>query len=145
MSIHKRRYIRFSLDIPAFVPDEDGIEQEIMFREISVGGCLAELAESYAKQDEIRFELTLPNNNRIPILGKPLYYSANQGVGIRFHDVSQFEQELVASIITEILNNEGLPLMVNPFKQPPQVFSDIEPIVSEPPPQFNADGIPSSL
>ena len=144
MSIHKRRYIRFSLDIPALVSDEHGVEHEIMFREISVGGCLAELAETYAKYDEIRFELTLPNNNRVPILGKPLYYSANQGIGIRFHDVSQFEQELVASIISEILEHEGLPLMVNPFKQPPQVFADVEPIVSEPQ-EFNSGGIPSSL
>jgi hypothetical protein len=124
MSIEKRQYIRFSLDISGFRQADTGEEVEIVINQISVGGCLAEWDETIFTGDEFRMELALPNKNRLPLLGKAIYRFSGKGIGIKFQDITPFEQELLASIITERLENEGLPVMVDPFVQPPKYFDE---------------------
>lgn len=127
MSIEKRQYIRFSLDIPAYRQTDCGEEGEVIIKQISVGGCLAEWDETIFTGDEFRLELTLPNKNRLPLLSKAIYRFNGKGVGIKFYDICQFEQELLASIITERLENEGLPVLVDPFTQPPKFIDEDTP------------------
>lgn len=120
MSIEKRRFIRFALDIPAFRYAEDGSVSNLMIKQISVGGCFVDSEESIFEGDEIRLEIPLPNKNRLPVICKAIYRFSGKGFGMKFHDVSQFEQELIASIITNSLESEGLPVLVDPFTQPPR-------------------------
>ena len=123
MSIEKRRFIRFSLDIPAYQFNKNDEPVKIMVRQISIGGCLAELDENILIGEEFRLEFTLPNKNRLPLYGKAVYHFGSKGVGVQFLNISRFEQELVGNIISEQIENEGLPLLVDPFLQPPEFFS----------------------
>lgn len=118
MSIEKRRYIRFSLDVPAIRFTKYGEAVEIMLSQISVGGCFAEWEESILVGDEFRMLIQLPNGNWLPLNCKALYRFADNGIGIKFTDITQFEQELVSKIISRNLELQGLPLQVDPFGVP---------------------------
>lgn len=120
MTIQKRRFIRFSLDIPITRFTANGKPIQTFMRQVSVGGCLADWEETLFAGDEFRIEMDLPNRNKLPIMCKAIYRFNGKGIGVKFHDVSQFEQELIAQIISDHLENEGLPVMVDPFTMPPQ-------------------------
>ena len=120
MSIENRRFIRFSLDIPVTRFTENGRPIPTYIRQISVGGCMTDWEEDVYAGDEFRIEMQLPNKNRLPLMCKAIYRYTGKGIGIKFQDVSQFEQELIAQIISENLENEGLPVLVDPFTQPPK-------------------------
>ena len=120
MSIENRRFIRFSLDIPVTRFTENGRPIPTYIRQISVGGCMTDWEEDVYAGDEFRIEMQLPNKNRLPLMCKAIYRYSGKGIGIKFQDVSQFEQELIAQIISENLENEGLPVLVDPFTQPPK-------------------------
>lgn len=123
MGIEKRRFVRFSLDVPAVRYYDDGKSVNASLRQISVGGCMIEWNDDIKVDDVIRLELTLPNRNRLPVTAKVLYKAGSEGFGMRFLDICQFEQELVAKIISHTLEAEGLPLTVDPFVQPPTFIS----------------------
>lgn len=130
MSIEKRRFIRFSLDIPAKRYAEKGEVVETMVQQISVGGCMLGHEEPIFPGDEFRMELTLPNKNRLPVTCKAIYKFEGRGIGIKFHEICQFEQELLAEVISSNLEKEGLPLLVDPFTQPPMFINYDEQIHS---------------
>lgn len=119
MSIEKRRFIRFSLDIPALRYKKNGDAIKSIVRDVSLGGCLMDWDENIFPGQEFRIELELPNKNRLPLLCKVLYKSANRGIGVKFIDVSQFEQELLGQIISQNLEEDGVSLAVDPFAMPP--------------------------
>jgi PilZ domain-containing protein len=118
MSIEKRRHIRFSLDIPAIRCTKYGEAFEIMLHQISIGGCLAEWDESVLVGEEFRLLLPLPNQNRLPLACKALYRFADNGIGVKFLNITQFEQELISKIISGNLETQGLPMQVDPFGVP---------------------------
>jgi hypothetical protein len=118
MPDYQRQHIRFSLDIPAVRYNNFGEKQETVLHQISIGGCLAEWDENVYTGDEFRLEIRLPNKNWLPLRCKTLYRFENNGIGIKFIDVTRFEQELIARIISNCLANEGLPMSVDPFAQP---------------------------
>lgn len=130
MSIEKRRFIRFSLDIPVKRYAEKGQTFETMIQQISVGGCMLGPDEPIFPGDEFRMEMTLPNGNRLPVACKAIYKFEGRGIGIKFHDICQFEQELLAEVISQNLEKEGLPLLVDPFAQPPMYINKDEQILS---------------
>lgn len=119
MSILQRQHIRFSLDIPAVRYTKFGERVETVLQQISIGGCLAEWDENIFTGEEFRLEIQLPNRNWLPLMCKALYRFENNGIGARFLEISKFEQELIARIISNSLAIEGLPLQVDPFSQPP--------------------------
>lgn len=123
MSISQRQHIRFSLDIPAVRYTKFGEKVETLLNQISIGGCLAEWDESIYTGDEFRLEIQLPNKNWLPLKCKVLYKFENNGIGIKFLEISRFEQELIAKIISNSLAQEGLPMQVDPFGSPPK-FAD---------------------
>jgi Tfp pilus assembly protein PilZ len=130
MSIEKRRFIRFSLDIPITIITENGVNVPTYMRQVSIGGCLTDWEDNIFAGDQFRIEMQLPNKNKLPIAGKVIYRFAGKGIGITFTEITQFEQELIAQVISENLENEGLPVLVDPFTQPPkfvkQIADDVE-------------------
>ncbi len=118
MGIEQRRHIRFSLDIPAIRYTRYGEAMETMISQISIGGCLAEWDENVYVGDEFRLLIGLPNKNFLPLSCKAMYKFADNGIGTKFIDISQFEQELLAKIISHTLEKQGLPLQVDPFALP---------------------------
>ncbi len=132
MSIEQRQHIRFSLDIPAVRFTKYGEAVETTLGQISIGGCLAEWDDSIFVGDEFRVLVRLPNKNFLPLTCKALYRFVDNGIGARFLNITQFEQELVTKIISQNLEEQGLPLQVNPFAHPknfnkiskPQIFDE---------------------
>jgi hypothetical protein len=120
---YQRQHIRFSLDIPAVRYTKFGEKVETLLQQISIGGCLAEWDENIFTGDEFRLEIQLPNRNWLPLKCKALYRFENNGIGIKFLDITRFEQELISRIISNSLAQEGLPMQVDPFSQP-QKFTD---------------------
>lgn len=130
MSIEKRRHIRFSLDIPAVRYSKYGEAMEILLHQISIGGCLAEWEENILVGEEFRLLIRLPNQNWLPLACKALYKFADNGIGVKFLNITQFEQELVSKIISENLETQGLPMQVDPFGAP-RKFAKTKPSVTD--------------
>ena len=124
MSINQRQHIRFSLDIPAFIFTKFGEKQETLLQQISIGGCFTGWEENIYIGDEFRMEIELPNKNYLPLTCKALYRFDHTGIGIRFTDICEFEQELISKIIAGKLDREGVPLQVDPFTLPPSFIGD---------------------
>lgn len=124
MSINQRRHIRFSLDIPAFIHSKFGESQETRLEQISIGGCFTGWEENIYVGDEFRMEIQLPNGNYLPLQCRALYRFDHTGIGVKFIDICQFEQELISEIIANKLETEGVPLQVDPFKLPPTFVGD---------------------
>ena len=119
MSLEHRQFIRFSLDIPAIRFSRYGEAVETILHQISIGGCLAEWDENVLIGDEFRILIRLPNQNFLPLACKALYRFTDNGIGVRFVEITEFEQELVSQIIAQTLTDEGLPLQINVFGLPP--------------------------
>ncbi len=131
MLISQRQHIRFSLDIPAVRYTKFGEKIETMLNQISIGGCLAEWDENVYTGDEFRLEIQLPNKNWLPLKCKVLYKFENNGVGVTFLDITRFEQELIAKIITNNVAKEGLPMQVDPFAPPPKFIESKAPRLTD--------------
>jgi hypothetical protein len=119
MSINQRQHIRFSLDIPAIICSKWGEKRETRLQQISIGGCFTDWDENILIGDEFRLEIELPNKNYLPLRCKALYRFEDTGIGARFLDICKFEQDLLASVIAHKLDQEGVPLNVDPFTVPP--------------------------
>jgi PilZ domain len=131
MGIEQRRHIRFSMDIPATRYTKYGEAVETVISQISIGGCLAEWDESVYIGDEFRLLLQLPDKNFLPLTCKALYKFPDNGIGTKFLDITQFEQELLAKIISQTLEDQGLPLQVDPFALPRKSVSVDVPRLSD--------------
>ena len=127
MSINQRKHIRFSLDIPATLVTKYGEKQETLLQQISIGGCFTACEENIYAGDEFRLEIQLPNMNRLPLKCKAIYRFEDTGIGVKFLDISQFEQELVSRIISNRMEREGLPVHVSPLSNPSKIAEDKEP------------------
>ena len=118
MSTSQRKHTRFSLGIPATIVSKFGERQETSLQQISVGGCFTDWEENLYAGDEFRLEIELPNKNNLPLRCRAVYRVENAGIGVKFVDITQFEQELVSKIISHRLVLEGLPIEVDPFQAP---------------------------
>lgn len=124
MSISQRQHIRFSLDIPAIIYTKFAEKQETRLEQISIGGCFTGWEENIYVGDEFRMEIELPNKNYLPLHCKALYRFDHTGIGVRFIDICEFEQELISKIIAHKLATEGVPLQIDPFTLPPTFVGD---------------------
>ena len=131
MGIEQRRHIRFSLDIPVIRYTRYGEAIETIIYQISIGGCLAEWDDSVYVGDEFRMLLQLPNRNFLPLSCKAMYKFADNGIGAKFLDITQFEQELLAGIISHTLGKQGLPLQVDPFAMPKMPIQNRTPKITD--------------
>ena len=124
MSINQRQHIRFSLDIPAIICSKFGEKQETTLQQISIGGCFTGWEENIYIGDEFRMEIELPNRNYLPLNCRALYRFDHTGIGVKFIDICEFEQELISKIIANRLEIEGVPLQIDPFVVPPTFVGD---------------------
>ncbi len=131
MSIEHRQFIRFSLDIPAIRFTRYGEAVKTILHQISIGGCLAEWDENLLVGEELRLLIQLPTRNFLPLTGKILYRSTDNGIGVKFLDITQFEQELISQIISQNLEEQGLPLQINVFGLPP-TYKPPKPQITDP-------------
>jgi hypothetical protein len=115
------------MDVPAIRYTRYGEAVDTMISQISISGCLAEWDESVYVGDEFRLLIQLPNKNFLPLFCKAMYKFADNGIGTKFLNITQFEQELLATIISKTLENQGLLLQVDPFALPKK------PIIKETP------------
>lgn len=99
--------------------------------QISIGGCLLEPDEHIYVGDEIRLEIQLPNKNWLPLYCKVLYKMDDISIGAKFINVTRFEQELIAKIISYNLEKSGLPLQIDPFENPPKFRNSTEPRLTD--------------
>lgn len=95
-----------------------------MLQQISVGGCFTGWEENIFIGDEFRMEIGLPNGNLLPLQCKALYRFDHTGIGVKFLDITQFEMELISKIIAFRLEEEGVPLQIDPFNPPPVFVRD---------------------
>ena len=102
-----------------------------MLNQISIGGCLAEWDENVYVGEEFRLLVQLPNKNFLPLKGKALYRFADNGIGTKFLDITQFEQELLSRIISHNLEQQGLPLPIDPFAQPKDFIKNKFPTLTD--------------
>ena len=130
MSIEQRRHIRFSLDLPAIRYSKYGEATETVLNQISIGGCLMEWDDNVYIGDEFRLLVELPNKNYLPLMCKALYRFEDNGIGAKFLDITKFEQELITKIITRNLEQQGLPLQVDPFALPKKAALNQEPQIT---------------
>lgn len=121
MSVEQRRHVRFSLDIPAIRYTKFGEAVETLITQISLGGCLAEWDEKVYVGDEFRMLVQLPNKNYLPLVCKAIYKFPDNSIGTKFLDATLFEQELLAKIISSRLEEQGLPLPIDPFAPPGKI------------------------
>ena len=126
MSTEQRQHVRFSLDIPAIRYSKYGEASQILLSQISIGGCLTEWDENVYLGDEFRLLLQLPNKNFLPLTCKVLYKFEGNGVGAKFLAITRFEQELLSKIISQNLEQQGLPIHVDAFAQPKKLFDKNE-------------------
>lgn len=132
MPVEQRQHIRFSLDIPAIRHTKYGEAVETLINQISIGGCLIELDESIYVGDEFRLLIPLPNKNFLPLACKALYRASDNEVGAKFLDITRFEQELLAKVISQNLKKDGLPLQVDPFALPLKSKRNDQPQITDP-------------
>jgi hypothetical protein len=118
MSINQRKHVRFSLDIPAILISKYGEKQNTLLQQISIGGCFTDWEENIYAGDEFRLEIELPNKNRLPLSCKAVYRFEDTGIGVKFSNISEFEQELISKIIAHRMDAEGVPLSISPFEEP---------------------------
>ncbi len=68
--------------------------------------------------EEFRLLIQLPGKNFLPLTGKVLYRFTDYGIGVKFLDITQFEQELISQIIAQNLQEQGLPMQIDVFGLP---------------------------
>ena len=110
-----------------------GERRETLLQQISVGGCFTQWEENIYVGDEFRMEIPMPNGNRLPLKCKALYRFENSGIGVRFPDVSEFEQELISEIISDRMAKEQLPVFPDPLARPgSNAERTADPMVTDP-------------
>lgn len=124
MSLNQRQHIRFSLDIPAFAYLKFSEKQETRLEQISIGGCFMSWDADILIGDEFRLEIEMPNKNYLPLYSRAIYRFEHTGIGVKFIDICEFEQELISKIIAGRLEIEGVPLQIDPFTLPPSFVGD---------------------
>lgn len=115
--------MRLTLDIPATRFTPEGEKIPTVLYQISIGGCLIEWDESVQEGEEFRMEVQLPDKNWLPLSCKALYRFPDDGIGVQFQDITQFEQKLVATVMSDSLEQEGIPCEMDPFS-PPKSFAN---------------------
>lgn len=126
MAIEQRQHIRFSIDIPAVRYTKRGEKFDVELQQISLGGCLLHIEENIAAGEDFRMLIQLPNGNWLPLGCKAIYEIKETGIGVKFNDLTRFEQELLAAIISANLKQSGLPMQVDPFVQPSKTRTQID-------------------
>jgi PilZ domain len=136
VSSETRQYIRFSITLQARRQMLGDRITPVLIKQISIGGCMVEWDENAVIGEKLRIELLLPNGNWLPLIGKVLYRMPENGLGIKFQEITQFEQELLANLIQHQMEKRGMQYE-NPFALP-EVSNTGNNLVNEVKPKLGA-------
>lgn len=117
MSSDQRRFIRFPLILQARRHVENGETTPFVIREIGLGGCLTDWIEMSYVGEKGRIEILLQNGNWFPVTAKILYRIPGKHVGMKFLDMTLFEQEVIANLIVAVAEKQKMQIE-NPFAIP---------------------------
>lgn len=67
--------------------------------DLSLGGCYVESLAQVSVGEVVRFEIETPTGRRLPLRGEVVYHHPHLGFGVHFVNLSDLEQEMLASII----------------------------------------------
>jgi hypothetical protein len=121
MSENQRKYLRFPITLQARRNSSDGETFPFVIREIGLGGCLCDWIEMSYVGQKSRMEILLQNGNWFPVNVKILYRIPDRHVGMKFLDLTLFEQEVIASLITGVSEKQKVEIQ-NPFAEPPPLI-----------------------
>lgn len=108
MSTSQRQYTRFALDVEARVRTAAGERVEAAIADLSLGGCLFEGVWVEAAGERFGVEIRLPNGNWLP-LECVRVRCEDDAVAVQFTDVTLFQQDLLASVISHASRKAGIP------------------------------------
>ena len=92
---------------------------------------MVETEENIFVGEEFRLEVQLPNKNWLPLYCKVLYKTEEIGIGAKFLNITRFEQELLAKIISHSLEASNLPVQVSPLQNPTKIYQNKEPRITD--------------
>ncbi|HUF04884.1 MAG TPA: PilZ domain-containing protein [Aridibacter sp.] len=130
MSINQRRHNRLAVDLPVFRFTKDGERIDTLIYQISVGGCLIAWDDTVSQGEVFRMEIQLPNTNWLPLRCKTVYCFTEDAIGVKFEDITQFEQDLLVEIMSNKLTREGIPFNFDPYSQP-STYQDSEALADQ--------------
>lgn len=116
MSQLTRQFIRFPLDLEARVFDPTGERVDAVINEIGLGGCFFGNAWVESVGSAFRLELRLPNGNWLPLNCVRVHMRG--GVGAKFTEMTDFEQNLLGEVIASASRSAGYSNDVDPFAAP---------------------------
>ena len=108
MLTERRKYQRYPLTLTTQKTEENGTVTELRILEMSVGGCFLQWFAGAELGDNFRLKIPLLNRNFLPVFCKVIYRFPNKGIGIKFVNLTKFEQDLIAEIIFAHVRNENL-------------------------------------
>ena len=104
----RRKYDRFPLTLVAQRENEKGIASKITILELSVNGCFIEWINDAKIGDNFRLKIPLLRGDYLPIPCKIIYRLSGTGIGLKFLDVTRFEQDLIAGVIHFNMRKRGV-------------------------------------
>ena len=108
MSTPQRQYTRFTLEIEARIRTAAGERVEAVVSDIGLGGCFFEGLWVEAAGERFSVEIRMPNGNWLPIDCERVRQE-DGGVGVRFIEVTLFQQDLLAGVIATAARKAGIP------------------------------------
>lgn len=67
--------------------------------DISMSGCYIESLAQVVDGERISFEIQLPTGSWLPLRGEIVYHHLNLGFGVRFSELSELSQSMLASLL----------------------------------------------
>ena len=75
--------------------------REARISDLSEGGCYVEYFAPLSAGETVKFDLRLPDGERIPVEGEVTYAFENMGFGVRFVNMSERDTERLREIVAK--------------------------------------------
>lgn len=98
MADERRRYERVGIPLEARWEGLAG-RHAARISDISLGGCYVETLGQVAEGERINFEIQLPTERWLPLRGEVAHYYPHMGFGLRFFDLTEAEEDVLARLI----------------------------------------------
>ncbi len=99
MSDERRHAERVPLSLEVRWESLSGRQASARISDISLNGCYVESLAQVAFGERVRLEVNLPTGRWMPLNGEVVYQHPNVGFGLRFGNLSEVEQRMIAQLI----------------------------------------------
>lgn len=103
-----QRHQKYEITLFGQRADENGSFVRLRILELSIFGCFIEWFPNVQLGESFRLKIPLANGNALPIQCKVIYRFPNNGIGVKFLDLTQFEQDLIVELIFINLSQKNL-------------------------------------